>query len=102
MFKQYIAQVMLNAKTMANALLKKGYTLVSGTEGAEDEDAPHSFILFAQNTYNKFVCELNLESEVILAFLPLKVCDAVAFGSPLYSLQPDLHSGLTLEKFTES
>ncbi|XP_074500888.1 serine hydroxymethyltransferase, mitochondrial-like [Sebastes fasciatus] len=30
MFKQYIAQVLLNAKTMANALLKKGYTLVSG------------------------------------------------------------------------
>lgn len=35
MFKQYIAQVLLNAKSMANALLKKGYTLVSGTEGAE-------------------------------------------------------------------
>lgn len=31
MFKQYIAQVLLNAKSMANALLKKGYTLVSGT-----------------------------------------------------------------------
>ncbi|KAK1897725.1 Serine hydroxymethyltransferase mitochondrial [Dissostichus eleginoides] len=30
MFKQYIAQVLLNAKSMANALLKKGYTLVSG------------------------------------------------------------------------
>ncbi|XP_026222648.1 serine hydroxymethyltransferase, mitochondrial-like isoform X2 [Anabas testudineus] len=30
MFKQYIAQVLLNAKTMANALLKKGFTLVSG------------------------------------------------------------------------
>ncbi|KAJ4933980.1 hypothetical protein JOQ06_006788 [Pogonophryne albipinna] len=29
MFKQYIAQVLLNAKSMANALLKKGYTLVS-------------------------------------------------------------------------
>lgn len=36
MFKQYIAQVILNAKTMANALLKKGYTLVSGTEAAEE------------------------------------------------------------------
>lgn len=36
MFKQYIAQVLLNAKTMANALLKKGYTLVSGTEGTEE------------------------------------------------------------------
>ena len=32
MFKQYIDQVLLNAKAMANALLKKGYTLVSGTE----------------------------------------------------------------------
>lgn len=30
MFKQYIAQVLMNAKAMANALLKKGYTLVSG------------------------------------------------------------------------
>uniref|UniRef100_A0AAR2LWB8 Serine hydroxymethyltransferase n=1 Tax=Pygocentrus nattereri TaxID=42514 RepID=A0AAR2LWB8_PYGNA len=30
MFKEYIAQVMKNAKAMANALLKKGYTLVSG------------------------------------------------------------------------
>ncbi|KAG7226990.1 hypothetical protein INR49_022336, partial [Caranx melampygus] len=30
MFKQYIAQVLLNAKAMANALLKRGYTLVSG------------------------------------------------------------------------
>ncbi|CAG6021225.1 unnamed protein product [Menidia menidia] len=30
MFKQYIAQVLLNAKAMAKALLKKGYTLVSG------------------------------------------------------------------------
>ncbi|XP_027144244.1 serine hydroxymethyltransferase, mitochondrial [Larimichthys crocea] len=30
MFKQYIAQVLLNAKSMANALLKKGFTLVSG------------------------------------------------------------------------
>ncbi|XP_053704703.1 serine hydroxymethyltransferase, mitochondrial-like isoform X1 [Synchiropus splendidus] len=30
MFKQYINQVLLNAKTMADALLKKGYTLVSG------------------------------------------------------------------------
>uniref|UniRef100_A0AAQ5XSG8 Serine hydroxymethyltransferase n=1 Tax=Amphiprion ocellaris TaxID=80972 RepID=A0AAQ5XSG8_AMPOC len=30
MFKQYIAQVLLNAKAMADALLKKGYTLVSG------------------------------------------------------------------------
>lgn len=35
MFKQYIAQVLLNAKTMANALLKKGFTLVSGTEATE-------------------------------------------------------------------
>lgn len=32
MFKQYIAQVLLNAKAMANALLKRGYTLVSGTK----------------------------------------------------------------------
>ncbi|CAI5647051.1 serine hydroxymethyltransferase, mitochondrial [Oreochromis niloticus] len=30
MFKRYIHQVLLNAKAMANALLKKGYTLVSG------------------------------------------------------------------------
>ncbi|XP_026866748.2 serine hydroxymethyltransferase, mitochondrial isoform X2 [Electrophorus electricus] len=30
MFKEYIAQVIKNAKAMANALLKKGYTLVSG------------------------------------------------------------------------
>lgn len=30
MFKQYIAQVMLNAKAMAQALLKRGFTLVSG------------------------------------------------------------------------
>lgn len=31
MFKQYIAQVMLNAKAMARALLRRGFTLVSGT-----------------------------------------------------------------------
>lgn len=31
MFKEYIAQVMLNAKAMAGALLKKDFTLVSGT-----------------------------------------------------------------------
>lgn len=30
MFREYIAQVMKNAKAMANALLKKDYTLVSG------------------------------------------------------------------------
>ncbi|KAI4902099.1 hypothetical protein NFI96_013172, partial [Prochilodus magdalenae] len=30
MFKEYTAQVMKNAKAMASALLKKGYTLVSG------------------------------------------------------------------------
>ncbi|XP_072571573.1 serine hydroxymethyltransferase, mitochondrial isoform X1 [Paramormyrops kingsleyae] len=30
MFKEYIAQVMHNAKAMASALLKRGYTLVSG------------------------------------------------------------------------
>lgn len=30
LFKEYIAQVLLNAKAMANALLRKGYTLVSG------------------------------------------------------------------------
>ena len=31
MFKQYIAQVMLNCKAMADALLNRGFTLVSGT-----------------------------------------------------------------------
>lgn len=30
MFKEYIAQVLKNAKAMAAALLSKGYTLVSG------------------------------------------------------------------------
>ncbi|MEQ2279580.1 Serine hydroxymethyltransferase 2 [Ameca splendens] len=30
MFKQYIAQILLNAKAMAGALLRKDYTLVSG------------------------------------------------------------------------
>lgn len=30
MFKEYIAQVIRNSKTMATALLSKGYTLVSG------------------------------------------------------------------------
>ncbi|MEQ2211582.1 hypothetical protein XENOCAPTIV_007871, partial [Xenoophorus captivus] len=30
MFKQYIAQILLNAKAMASALLRKDYTLVSG------------------------------------------------------------------------
>ncbi|XP_060929924.1 serine hydroxymethyltransferase, mitochondrial-like isoform X2 [Limanda limanda] len=30
MFKQYISQVLLNSKAMADALLKRGYTLVSG------------------------------------------------------------------------
>lgn len=43
MFKQYIVQVMLNAKTMADALLKKGYTLVSGTE---DKEAFNRFYLY--------------------------------------------------------
>lgn len=32
MFREYIAQVMKNAKAMADALLKKGYTLVSGEQ----------------------------------------------------------------------
>ncbi|KAF0036482.1 hypothetical protein F2P81_011794 [Scophthalmus maximus] len=31
MFKRYVTQVLLNAEAMAHALLKKGYTLVSGT-----------------------------------------------------------------------
>lgn len=31
MFRDYIAQVIRNAKSMSDALLKKGYTLVSGT-----------------------------------------------------------------------
>ena len=31
-FKEYQLQVMRNAKAMANALLKRGYTLVSGRE----------------------------------------------------------------------
>lgn len=30
MFKEYIAQVLKNAKAMAAALIDKGYTLVSG------------------------------------------------------------------------
>lgn len=30
MFKDYIAQVLKNAKAMATALISKGYTLVSG------------------------------------------------------------------------
>lgn len=30
MFKEYIAQVLKNAKAMATALINKGYTLVSG------------------------------------------------------------------------
>lgn len=30
MFREYIVQVMKNAKAMADALIKKGYTLVSG------------------------------------------------------------------------
>lgn len=34
MFKQYISQVLLNAKTMANALLRKA-TVVSGTEATD-------------------------------------------------------------------
>lgn len=32
MFKDYIAQVMKNAKAMAAALTSKGYTLVSGNK----------------------------------------------------------------------
>ncbi|XP_013766254.1 serine hydroxymethyltransferase, mitochondrial-like [Pundamilia nyererei] len=32
MFKRYIHQVLLNTKAMANALFKKGYTLVSGAD----------------------------------------------------------------------
>lgn len=38
MFKDYIAQVMKNAKAMATALISKGYTLVSGNK-------PHFFYL---------------------------------------------------------
>lgn len=72
MFKQYIAQVMLNAKAMANALLKKGYTLVSGTEC-------FLCVLFLHKT-NKHIksklisfffsltMELDLASEVLLHF----------------------------------
>lgn len=86
MFKQYIAQVMLNAKAMANALLKKGFTLVSGTGACYD------FILPAQNSNRLFlyVCiylsiyicmyiyivyftELDRKSKVILAFHSFKV-----------------------------
>lgn len=52
MFKQYIAQVLLNAKAMANALLRKSYTLVSGTKATVfyDKDALQGFFL-VQNTY---------------------------------------------------
>lgn len=32
MFKDYITQVMKNAKAMATALISKGYTLVSGNK----------------------------------------------------------------------
>lgn len=32
MFKDYIAQVLKNAKAMAAALISKGYTLVSGKQ----------------------------------------------------------------------
>lgn len=50
MFKQYIAQVLLNAKAMANALLKKGYTLVSGTKATVFQRW-FCFFVVVQNTY---------------------------------------------------
>lgn len=53
MFKQYIDQVMLNAKTMANALLKKGYTLVSGTEGSDHKNAFHRLLIRAKHIQYK-------------------------------------------------
>ena len=83
MFKQYIAQVMLNAKAMANALLKKGYTLVSGTEC-------FLCVLFLHKT-NKhiksklisffFFTDYGIRFSIwsIIALLPLIVRDAIAF-----------------------
>lgn len=47
MFKEYIGQVLCNAKAMANALLKKGYTLVSGNfmqEHLKIQDALFSIV----------------------------------------------------------
>lgn len=46
MFKQYIAQVLLNARTMADALLRKGYTLVSGTTNDDNHDSRQSPAVF--------------------------------------------------------
>lgn len=46
MFKQYIAQVMLNAKSMADALLKKGYTLVSGASASWSMKENHKSVVF--------------------------------------------------------
>lgn len=40
MFKEYIAQVLKNAKAMAAALIDKGYTLVSGTASCSRHDQP--------------------------------------------------------------
>lgn len=95
MFKQYIAQVMLNAKTMADALLKKGYTLVSGTE---DKDAFYRFYLYKTHIWNLFfyvfLTDYGIRFRIWsnIAFLPLKGCDTIAFELLLYLLQHDLKS----------
>lgn len=39
MFKEYISQVLKNAKAMAAALMDKGYTLVSGNVTTAEEAA---------------------------------------------------------------
>lgn len=40
MFKEYIAQVLKNAKAMAAALIDKGYTLVSGNARSRSPPPP--------------------------------------------------------------
>ena len=80
MFKQYIAQVLLNAKAMAKALLKKGYTLVSGTYLIQMNLCIIMFLYIFSS------CEIGFSASAVIALLLLSP-DAAAFAFVLLSFE---------------
>lgn len=110
MFKRYIHQVLLNTKAMANALFKKGYTLVSGAEWVYDVEIVYFALktnYFIQIKINdKCFCFLFLTMKLDSAFIRavhfyLSSAWCNCFWITLHLLQPHLHSVFTtLEKFT--
>lgn len=91
MFKQYITQVLLNSKAMANALLKKGYTLVSGTYFI------HINLCIIMFLYLFFSCEIGFSTTAVIAHLPPSQLMQLLFQSFCSHLNSDFR---TLAKFT--